>query len=58
MDTRFMVIAAVLAAVLSIGIASFMFSNRDRGFTTSQLLMAVFIWLVLMMLAYVYQRVF
>ncbi len=58
MDTQFMIIAALLATVLSIGIASILFSNRDKGFTPSQLLMAAFIWLVLMTLAYVYQRVF
>jgi hypothetical protein len=58
MDTRFMIIAAVLAAVLAMGVAQVMFSNRERGFTSSQLLMAAFIWLVLMMLAFVYQRVF
>jgi len=58
MDTRFMLIAALLAAVLSLGTVTVLFSNRDKGFTSSQLLMSVFIWLVLMMLAYIYQRIF
>ena len=48
----------MLAAVLSLGIASILFSNRDRGYTPSQWLMAGFIWVVLMVLAYVYQRIF
>jgi hypothetical protein len=58
MDIRFMLIAALLGAVVSLGIASFMFSNRERGFTSSQILMAIFIWGVFMLLAYIYQVVF
>jgi hypothetical protein len=58
MDRNFMLIAALLSAILAYAAASFLFSNREKGFTTSQLLMALFIWLVLMMVAYVYQRVF
>jgi hypothetical protein len=44
--------------VLSLGIASVMFSNRDRGYTSSQWLMALLVWIVLMVLAYVYQSIF
>jgi hypothetical protein len=58
MDFQFMLIAAVLAAVLAVAIASFLFSNRDKGFTSSQMLMAGFVWLVMMIVAYIYQRVF
>jgi hypothetical protein len=58
MDVRFMLIASLLAAVLALGFASVLFSNRDRGYTSSQWLMALLIWIVLMVLAYVYQRVF
>lgn len=53
-----MLISALLAAILALGIASVLFSNRDRGYSPSQWLMAVFVWIVLMVLAYVYQRVF
>jgi hypothetical protein len=53
-----MLIAALLSAVLAIGLASVMFSNRERGFTPSQWLGMALIWLVLMVLAYVYQRIF
>jgi hypothetical protein len=55
MDTRFMLIAALLAGVLSLALASVMFSNRERGFTSSQWLMALLVWMVLMVLAYIYQ---
>jgi hypothetical protein len=55
MDTRFMLIAALLAGVLSLALTSVMFTNREKGFTTSQWLMTLLIWLVLMVLAYIYQ---
>ena len=35
-----------------------MFSNRDKGFTASQWLLMVFIFMVLMVAAYIYQLVF
>ena len=57
-DTRFMLVAAILSGVISLGISSMMFSNRDKGFTASQWLMMVFIFVVLMMFAYIYQLVF
>ena len=58
MDTRFLIIAAILSGVVALGLSSMMFSNRDKGFTASQWLMMVFIFVVLMVFAYIYQLVF
>ena len=53
-----MIIAAILSGVVALGLSSMMFSNRDKGFTASQWLMMVFIFVVLMVFAYIYQLVF
>ena len=53
-----MLIAAIMSGVVALGLSSMMFSNRDRGFTASQWLMMVFIFIVLMIVAYIYQLVF
>jgi hypothetical protein len=50
-----MLVAAIMSGVLALGLSSMMFSNRDRGFTASQWLMMIFIFVVLMVLAYIYQ---
>ena len=57
-DTRFLLIAALIAGILSFGLSSMMFRNSDKGFTASQWLMMVLVFIVLMALAYVYQLVF
>jgi hypothetical protein len=56
-DTRFMLIAAVISGIIALGLSSMMFSNRDKGFTASQWLMMVFVFVVLMSLAYIYQLI-
>ncbi|MCC7359868.1 MAG: hypothetical protein IT317_10345 [Anaerolineales bacterium] len=58
MDTRFMLIAAIMSGVIALGLSSMMFSNRDKGFTASQWLLMIFIFIVLMIVAYIYQRLF
>jgi len=57
-DTRFLIVAAVLSGVVALGLSSMMFSNRDKGFSASQWLMMVLVFVVLMVFAYIYQRVF
>ncbi len=58
MDTRFLLVAAVISGIISLGLSSMMFSNRDKGFTASQWLMMVLVFVVLMVFAYIYQLVF
>lgn len=53
-----MLIASLLAGLVSMGLSSIMFSNRGHGFTASQWLGTALIWLVLIVLAYVYQAIF
>jgi hypothetical protein len=53
-----MLVAAVMSGVIALGLSSMMFGNRDKGFTASQWLMMIFIFGVLMALAYIYQLLF
>ena len=56
MDFRFLAFAAVIAALLAIGITRMFFSNRERGLSASQWLLAVLLWAIMMLLVYWYQR--
>lgn len=53
-----MLVAAILSGVIALGLSSMMFSNRDKGFSASQWLLMVFMFVVLMSFAYIYQLVF
>jgi hypothetical protein len=58
MDMRVFAFVGAIALVVALAIANFTFSNRERGLTASQYLLVFLIWGVMMVLYYIYERVY